>query len=138
MTRKSRIWLVVAVLFTLVNLAGGIVAAAGGEVLHASTHFVLTLVGAYYARRIWRRGAPVVPALPVAVPAELTNRLNHLELSVEAVAIEVERVGEGQRFMTHLFAESGVPSAPAEGAAESAETQAPQTAAEAAPHVRHD
>ena len=67
------------------------------------------------------------------LPGEFTDRLTHLELSVDAVAIEVERVGEGQRFMTRLFTENGVPRATGEGAAEQIETK-PR---EAAPHVRH-
>jgi hypothetical protein len=44
--------------------------------------------------------------------------LTHLEQSVDAVAIEVERIGEGQRFMTRLFTENGAPRARGEGAAE--------------------
>jgi hypothetical protein len=38
--------------------------------------------------------------------------LTHLEQSVDAVAIEVERIGEGQRFMTRFFTENGTPRAP--------------------------
>jgi len=36
---------------------------------------------------------------------ELSSRLTHLEQSLDAIAVEVERVGEGQRFMTRLFDE---------------------------------
>ena len=54
-----------------------------------------------YTRRIWRRSAKVVMTLP----AELMERLQRLEESVESVAVEVERVGEGQRFMTRVLAE---------------------------------
>lgn len=53
-------------------------------------------------------GGSVIPALP----RELTDRLTHLEQSVDAVAIEVERIGEGQRFMTRFFTENGTPRAP--------------------------
>lgn len=46
MNRRSRIWLVVAVLFTLANLAGGWIAAAQGELLHTGIHAGLMLLGA--------------------------------------------------------------------------------------------
>lgn len=54
-----------------------------------------------YARRIWRKGATVV----TNIPKELTDRLMRVEQTVEASAIEIERIGEGQRFMTRLFTE---------------------------------
>jgi hypothetical protein len=136
MTRRSRIWLVVAVLFSLVNLAGGVYAAAEGEPLHAGIHVVLLLFGVALvrrlaagrdARRIWRRKGSVTPAQP-----ELTDRLTHLEQSVDAVAIEIERIGEGQRFMTRFFSEKGPQRAATEGAAEPVEIDAP----EAGPNVR--
>jgi hypothetical protein len=57
------------------------------------------------ARRIWRRSSAAVTSLP----KELMERLNRIEESVDSVAIEVERVGEGQRFVTNLFIESGAP-----------------------------
>jgi hypothetical protein len=129
MTRRSKVWLVVAVLFTFANLGGAVIAAVRGELLHTGVHAGLLLLGAYlawrlapmrYARRIWRRGGSVIPALP----RELTDGLTHLEQSVDAVAIEVERIGEGQRFMTRFFTENGTPRAPGEGAAEPIEIKA--------------
>lgn len=39
------------------------------------------------------------------------DRLNSLERSIEAIAMELERVSEGQRFVTKLLAESRVLSA---------------------------
>lgn len=56
-----------------------------------------------YARRLWKRGAAAVASLP----AELAERLTRLEQGVDAVAVEVERIGEGQRYMTRMFAEDG-------------------------------
>ena len=119
MTRRTRIWLAAAVLFTIVNVAGGVVAAAGGELRHASLHVVLTLVGAYAvvrlapklnARAFSRRSESVIPGQQ----GELTDRLTTLEQSVDAVAVEVERIGEGQRFMTRLFTDHASPRAPEE------------------------
>ncbi|HVE79046.1 MAG TPA: hypothetical protein VNA89_09310 [Gemmatimonadaceae bacterium] len=39
------------------------------------------------------------------LPAELGNRLTRLEQAVDAVAVEVERIAEGQRFTTRLLSE---------------------------------
>lgn len=53
------------------------------------------------ARRVWRRSAAVVTSFP----RELVDRLSRMEQAVEATAVEVERIGEGQRFLTRLFTE---------------------------------
>jgi hypothetical protein len=55
-----------------------------------------------FARRLWRRGA----AATAALPEELLARMNRMEHIVEATALEVERIGEGQRFMTSLMNEN--------------------------------
>jgi hypothetical protein len=57
-----------------------------------------------YSRRIWRRAGQLSPA---QIPAELNDRMASIERGVEAVAIEVERIGEGQRFVSQLLAEQG-------------------------------
>jgi multidrug resistance efflux pump len=65
-----------------------------------------------FARRIWRRSAAAVTALP----QEMMDRLTRLDQAVDAIAVEVERIGEGQRFMTRVLAEKS-PAAAALGAA---------------------
>ena len=55
------------------------------------------------ARRIWKRGAAVVTSFP----QELADRLNRLDQSMDSIAIEVERIGEGQRFVTRVLSENG-------------------------------
>jgi len=66
-----------------------------------------------FARRIWRRSPKVVTTFP----KELSDRLIRVEQAVEATAIEIERIGEGQRFMTRIFTESPGAHALASGAA---------------------
>ncbi|MGH7605003.1 MAG: hypothetical protein ACRENK_13545 [Gemmatimonadaceae bacterium] len=39
------------------------------------------------------------------IPSEVTSRLERMEQAIEAVAIEVERISEGQRFTTKLLSE---------------------------------
>jgi K+-sensing histidine kinase KdpD len=36
---------------------------------------------------------------------EIADRVNHMETSIDAVAVEVERISEGQRFTTRLLAD---------------------------------
>jgi hypothetical protein len=52
------------------------------------------------ARRI-DRGTPA----PMQFPNEVKEQLNHLSQSVDAIAIEVERISEAQRFTTKMLAE---------------------------------
>jgi hypothetical protein len=62
-----------------------------------------------YARRMERE------PLRQSMPQELTNRLDRMEQAIDSIAIEVERISEGQRFTTKLLAErnnSAVPSVP--------------------------
>ena len=51
------------------------------------------------ARRI-ERGTP-----PPAVPQEVRDQLQQITQSVDAIALEVERISEGQRFTTKLLTE---------------------------------
>ena len=53
------------------------------------------------------------PAVHPSSPAALTeDRMQRLEASVEAIAIEVERISEGQRFTTKLLSENSHHTAP--------------------------
>jgi hypothetical protein len=56
------------------------------------------------ARAILRRSNR--PGPPAAVFTETAQRLERLEASVDAIAIEIERISEGQRFVTKLLSES--------------------------------
>lgn len=67
------------------------------------TIFVLAPIAASIARLYWRRASgPFMPA----IPAETSERLERMEQAMDAIAIEVERVSEGQRFVTRLLAEN--------------------------------
>ncbi len=110
MTGRSRPWWIVVSAFNAVNLLGGIYAAVSGEPMHAALHAVLLVAGVGYA---WmsviarghddgaaERSPPVAPRDDV-----LGDRLANLEQHVDDFALEVERIGEGQRFVTKLFTE---------------------------------
>jgi hypothetical protein len=40
-----------------------------------------------------------------SLPADVTARLERMEQAIDSIAIEVERISEGQRFTTKLLAE---------------------------------
>src|SRR5688500_1849729 len=59
-------------------------------------------------------GFPIVRTLPKRIekqsvapqsPADVTARLERIEQSIDAVALEVERIAEGQRFTTKLLSD---------------------------------
>jgi hypothetical protein len=66
------------------------------------TIFVLFPIAFALARRLWKRGsvAPVVPALK-----DNAEQMHRLEQAIDAIAIEVERISEGQRYVTRLLSE---------------------------------
>ena len=59
----------------------------------------LPLVRAF-ARRMDRRGGGTAQ-----IPNEVSSQLAHLNQAVDAIALEVERISEGQRFTTRLLSE---------------------------------
>jgi len=80
-----------------------------------------------YARRVWR-GKPVAPVR--AMDDVSAQRLERLEHAVDAIAIEVERISEGQRFVTKVFAERPIAqAAPGNGVADDAAPEPPQVRA---------
>jgi hypothetical protein len=59
------------------------------------------------ARLMWRRARhPAVPPAAAAPSWDNSPRLDRLEQAVDAIAVELERVSEGQRYVTRLLAES--------------------------------
>lgn len=52
-----------------------------------------------FARRMDRK------AVPAQIPTEVTAQLGQLTQAVDAIALEVERISEGQRFTTRLLSE---------------------------------
>lgn len=67
------------------------------------TIFVLFPIAIAYSRRIWKRTGTAL----AQTPAWMNERFSRMEQAVDAIAIEVERISEGQRFMTKLFSEGG-------------------------------
>ena len=73
-----------------------------------------------WAKRIVRR-----TPRPTPVPSDVTMRLDRIEQAVDTIAIEVERISEGQRFVTRLMAERPATPAVVEGSGDKAMAQQP-------------
>lgn len=57
------------------------------------------------ARNLWKRGS-IKKVAPQQLAGDAGQRLERLEQGMDAIAIEIERVAEGQRFVTRLLSES--------------------------------
>lgn len=69
------------------------------------TIFVGTPIAIAMARLLWKRGSLKREA-PTPIERDNAERLQRLEHAVDSIAIEMERVSEGQRFVTKLLADS--------------------------------
>src|SRR6185312_14469997 len=74
---------------------------------------VLMPLSIAFARLLLRRA--VRPPAP-QIPKDVSDRLERMEQGIESVAIEVERIGEGQRFVTQLMSDRAQRAALPEGA----------------------
>jgi hypothetical protein len=89
------------VIFLIGNAAGAIYAFVAGEQMHAEMHLALfgaAFVGYAFSRAAQTRGIAAEPPL-----REIEDpRLAELQRSVDAMALELERLGEAQRFREKL------------------------------------
>lgn len=68
--------------------------------------FVVFPLAIAFARAIWKR-ASEGPRPKQIDTDSIHRRLDQIQVSVEAMAIEIERISEGQRFVTKLMSERG-------------------------------
>ncbi len=64
---------------------------------------VLVPLSIAFSRRLWRRKP--LPALNPPGHEEVISRLGRMEHAIDTIAVEVERVAEGQRFVTKVMSE---------------------------------
>lgn len=105
---------------TLTESASFIPGLGSGQATAISIVFTVAVLGPMAigaARMMWKRSNR--PSLPPAF-TETAQRIERLEQSIDAIAIEIERVTEGQRFVTRLLSEGQ--NVPALGAGKRAET----------------
>ena len=101
MLRKDGVWMTAASLFTLGNAAGIGWAIAMQESTHAASHATLMMAGIIW---IWWLVTRTERKNLVSMPLG-DDRLERLQQSMDAIALEVERIGEAQRFSAKLQGE---------------------------------
>ena len=102
MARLGTKWRVAAAIFTVINVAGAVYAFVQGEMMHGATHVAL-IFGTVVAWQVFsspnrQENDGVIPQLD----SQLDSQIEQLQHSVDAIALEVERIGEGQRFINKL------------------------------------
>ena len=107
MERPSKWWVFAAAAYFIINAGGAIAAFAMHEQMHGELHLFLLALGiigylVFKAKAEGRKGEPP--------PTELSDpRIEYLQQSVDAMGIEIERLGEKQRFHEKLKAEKKEP-----------------------------
>jgi hypothetical protein len=112
MTRRAKLWRAGAVLFGIINIAGMGLALAMDEMMHAMAHVFLLFVG-LGAYLLWKtvttwataqpgdqlsKASPLPSSRRESTPQLGDERIEYMQRSIDALALEVERIGEAQRF----------------------------------------
>jgi len=102
MTRHSRRWRIAAGAFALINVLGFFWAVAQREPMHAALHFgLLAAFGVFTAvRRSSLSGSDKSQVEPQAA-----QHLDHLQRALDGIALDVERIGESQRYAMKVLEE---------------------------------
>jgi hypothetical protein len=117
---KHRAWIPIAWLGCIGNIVATWFAALPAETWHATTHALVAVLFALGAQHLNARRRALsfgsgaeLPGDVTALRQELTalregqsEILVRVEQAVDAIALEMERVGEGQRFLTKVLAET--------------------------------
>jgi len=104
--RQRLFWRVGTAIYVIVNVGGLIFAAVMGEPMHAVSHIVALVAGAA-AYNFWGpRGR--APEQEVAGLQQASRSIDNLQQSVDAIALEVERISEAQRFEARLLEQRGL------------------------------
>ena len=82
--------------------------------------FVMFPIALAFARLLWRRASGQAVARP---SLESSQRLERVEQAIDSIAVEVERISEGQRFVTRILTEGPAQTALNAGRAEQGATQ---------------
>lgn len=72
-----------------------------------STLFIFTPLALAFARLLWKRGTRIATQ-PTPEQQQHNERVDRIEQAVEAIAIEVERVGEAQRYQGRMLTENNL------------------------------
>jgi hypothetical protein len=104
LTRRRRTLFVLALVFAAINLGGLLIAVRDRELGHSMGHILLGFLSLFAAS--WLARTPSVESAYDAAPTDQLNaRLGQLQQSLDTIAVEVERIGEAQRFNAKIVAE---------------------------------
>jgi membrane protein implicated in regulation of membrane protease activity len=98
---KHRAWIPIAWLLSLANLGAVWFAALPAEPWHATTHALLAVLFAVGAGHLMTRR--------LRQPID-ESRVDRLQQGIDVIALEVERISEGQRYVTKILNEKLAPS----------------------------
>ena len=93
---KHRAWIAIAWLLSVLNIGAVWFAAQPGEPWHATVHALLAVLFGVGARHLMAR---------TATASIDPSRVDRLQQGVDVIALEVERISEGQRYVTKLLTE---------------------------------
>ena len=82
--------------------SGGPVRSINSTAVSMTAIIAVAVVVSTVSRRVFARRAPAAAALP----PETADRIARIETAVDSIALEVERISEGQRFVTKLMNET--------------------------------
>jgi hypothetical protein len=103
----SWLWRAAAAVFVFINLGGMIWAISMGEPSHGLVHVAL-LFGGYLGWK-YLSGSRKPDAI---ASGQSDPRMEYLQQSVDAIALEVERIGEAQRYQEKIQAEKAMKTPP--------------------------
>ncbi|HMA20500.1 MAG TPA: hypothetical protein VKO87_06830 [Gemmatimonadaceae bacterium] len=98
MARPRSWWRIAGTIFVVINAGGAFFAFMRGEMMHGSVHLALL----FGTLAVWQVVSPRAPKGDQASVPRLDSDIEQLQHSVDAIAVEVERIGEGQRFINKL------------------------------------
>lgn|SRR5512143_3792534 len=98
MARARKWWRIAGMAFVVINAGGAFFAFMRGEMMHGSVHLALL----FGTLAVWQIVSPRAPQGEQASVPRLDSEIENLQHSVDAIALEVERIGEGQRFINKL------------------------------------
>jgi hypothetical protein len=100
---KRSIWRIGAAVYFFVNAAGAVYAAVVGETMHAFAHVALLVVGFGVYGLLRLKSDPV--ELETVAAEQANERIGNLEQALNSIALNVERIGEAQRFEKKILEE---------------------------------
>jgi len=103
MADRTRLWRIGFAISVVVNVGGGAMALMGGDGRHFLGHLIaLGITFAFWPKVAGK--ARIETPRPEGLPAFDTH-IDNLQQSIDNIALEVERIGEAQRYAAKILKE---------------------------------